>query len=261
MTRERFTLEKYAVYHYCGERNGLGQGVAHYESGTGNKGSFPIDTRQPALGQFARRYNLDLYRDCPREHPKLAARIATLLANTQRVEPVPAYLRGYSDAPQAGRMGDRGENFAALVNAICQDETKTAYLSWLQELRPEEVTDVGVLRGALGEPLFVLREGGREFSRARLERRHPAVRGARRGVLSAGHAEADDHRGDRERRAPEPPGSARGVVAESIRTNRHTDHCHHAFASSGRVASAGRNTRRRSSANETKRRANLKSGL
>ena len=40
---------------------------------------------------------------------------------------------------------------------------KDIYLSWLRELRPEEVDDVGVLRGAVGEPLFMLRESGREF--------------------------------------------------------------------------------------------------
>jgi predicted ATPase len=34
---------------------------------------------------------------------------------------------------------------------------------WLQELRPQEVEDVITLTGAIGEPLFALREGGREF--------------------------------------------------------------------------------------------------
>ena len=164
VTRERFTLGQHAVYHFCAERNNLSRGVAHYDSGTGNTGEFHIDTNQPALGQFASRYGLDLYRDCPREHPKLADRTAALLANTQRVDLVPAHLWGYSDGPQARRMGDRGENFAALVNTICrEDKTKGPYLSWLQELRPEEVTDVGVLEGALGEPLFMLDEGGRRF--------------------------------------------------------------------------------------------------
>ncbi len=60
-------------------------------------------------------------------------------------------------------MGDRGENFAALIRTICQDQTtKAAYLSWLQELRPEEVNDVGTLSGAVGEPMFMLRENGRD---------------------------------------------------------------------------------------------------
>ena len=61
-------------------------------------------------------------------------------------------------------MGDHGENLAAVIDTLCQDDAaRNAYLSWLQELRPEEVTDVGVLRGALGELLFMLDEGGRKF--------------------------------------------------------------------------------------------------
>ena len=51
-------------------------------------------------------------------------------------------------------MGDRGENFAALVQTIYQGgKEKDAYLSWLRQLRPEEIDDVGVLSGAVGEPL------------------------------------------------------------------------------------------------------------
>ena len=64
-------------------------------------------------------------------------------------------------------MGERGENFAALVQTICKDaRTKDAYLSWLRQLRPEEIDDVGVRPGAIGEPLFVLKENGREFPAA-----------------------------------------------------------------------------------------------
>ena len=85
------------------------------------------------------------------------------LANIQEVEPESRRLREYSQVTQVGRMGDHGENFAALVQTICQDEqTKDAYLSWLRQLRPEEIDDVGVLRGAVNEPLFMLRENGRE---------------------------------------------------------------------------------------------------
>ena len=62
------------------------------------------------------------------------------------------------------RMGDHGENFAAPVRTICKDNrANDAYLSWLRQLRPEEIDDVGVRPGAMGEPLFVLRENGREF--------------------------------------------------------------------------------------------------
>ena len=98
------------------------------------------------------------------EGADLARRVAALLANTQRVDPSLSMLQQYSPAHDARRMGDRGENFAALIKAICQDDrSKEAYLAWLRQLRPEEVDDVGTLSGAVGEPLFVLRENGREF--------------------------------------------------------------------------------------------------
>ena len=72
-------------------------------------------------------------------------------------------LRGDSQALQIDRMGERGENFAALVKAIGKDSaTKDAYLSWLRQLRPAEVDDVGTLSGAVGEPLFALYEHGRK---------------------------------------------------------------------------------------------------
>ena len=61
-------------------------------------------------------------------------------------------------------MGSHGENFAALIKTICEDKrTKDAYLCWLRQLRPEEVDDVGTLTGAVGEPMFMLREKGKEF--------------------------------------------------------------------------------------------------
>ena len=61
-------------------------------------------------------------------------------------------------------MGNHGENFAALIKTICQDEKlKDTYLAWLRQLRPEEVDDVGTLPGVVGEPMFMLRESGRKF--------------------------------------------------------------------------------------------------
>ena len=82
------------------------------------------------------------------------------------MDPSPPVLQRYSLSHHVERLGDRGENFAALVQTICQDEkAKSAYLSWLQELRPDEVDDVGTLSGAVGEPLFMLREKGQTFPR------------------------------------------------------------------------------------------------
>ena len=99
------------------------------------------------------------------EDAAAAAKVADQLADVQRVHPSPDVLRGYSQAREVRRLGERGENFAALVDTICADPAaKEAYLEWMRELRPEEVDDVRTLKGALGEPIFMLREGGRDFA-------------------------------------------------------------------------------------------------
>ena len=89
--------------------------------------------------------------------------VARMLAGIRRVEPELRFLRDYARVGKVQSLGDRGENFAAVVQAICDRDDKDVYLSWLRELRPEQVDDVGVLRGAVGEPLFMLRENGREL--------------------------------------------------------------------------------------------------
>lgn len=86
------------------------------------------------------------------------------LNNMQFYELMPDTLRRYGTAVDFPSMGEHGENFASLVRHICSDaKRKKAYLSWLRELRPQEVDDVTTLSGALGEPMFALQEGGREF--------------------------------------------------------------------------------------------------
>ena len=73
-------------------------------------------------------------------------------------------LRRYGAAADIKVMGNRGENFACIVRHICGDpKTKGAYLNWLRELRPHEVDDVTTLTGAVGEPMFALKESAREF--------------------------------------------------------------------------------------------------
>jgi energy-coupling factor transporter ATP-binding protein EcfA2 len=85
------------------------------------------------------------------------------LSNMQRVDLSVPLLRDYSQARTAPRLGERGENFAALVQAILSEEPlKSAYVSWLRQLTPVELDDVTTLKGALGEPLFTLREGGHD---------------------------------------------------------------------------------------------------
>ena len=90
--------------------------------------------------------------------------LAKSFSNSQSIAPEPNILRGYSRSDRTRRMGDNGENFASLIKSICQDEkTKDAYLSWLRHFQPEEVDNVGTLSGAVDEPMFMLRENGRDF--------------------------------------------------------------------------------------------------
>ena len=129
-----------------------------YYPGTQEKKWIGIDHDRPAIGQFV---DHPLIKRC---HSKVAANVCAFLANAQRVAPSPPVLQQYSQAHRVQRLGEHGENFAALVRTICSDEReKGAYLAWLQELRPDEVQDVGTLSGAIGEPLFMIREGGRVF--------------------------------------------------------------------------------------------------
>ena len=95
---------------------------------------------------------------------RISSTLAELFSNTQRMDLAPDVLRGYSQPTPVQRMGSRGQNFAALIKTICEDKhTKDAYLSWLRQLRPEEVDNVGTLSGAVGEPMFMLQENGKTF--------------------------------------------------------------------------------------------------
>ena len=101
---------------------------------------------------------------CSKEHIEMIALCMLTLSNTQHLDPSPAILRSYSQAHTAQRMGERGENFAALVKTIITDVTeKSAFVSWLKELTPAELDDVSILYGALGESLFALKEGDIDY--------------------------------------------------------------------------------------------------
>ena len=95
---------------------------------------------------------------------RFSSALAGAFSNAQRLDLAPDMLRHYAQPTPVRRMGNHGENFAALIKTICEDHgTRDAYLSWLRQLRPEEVDAVGTLTGAVGEPMFMLRENGREF--------------------------------------------------------------------------------------------------
>lgn len=132
--------------------------VRYYPGQRGRQPHLKFEKNRPILHQLARNP------DTKASHKALIEAITASFTNTQRIEPIPSVLREYSVSQSARRMGERGENFAALVKTIIADPTaKSGYLSWLQNLTPTEVDDVLVLEGALGEPLFALKERDEEY--------------------------------------------------------------------------------------------------
>ena len=77
----------------------------------------------------------------------------------QTLDPRPGELRKYSSSSRALRLGESGEDFAALVEAICVSPAKKeALIGWLSELRPDTVKDVKTIKGAVGDRLFAIVE-------------------------------------------------------------------------------------------------------
>lgn len=126
----------------------------------GENGWCRDNDEHPVLTRATRQADSRLY-GTPSEE---AGQVARILADMQRIDPLPALLGQYSQAYEVKRMGEHGENFAALIRMICGNPaTKEAYLSWLQELRPCDVDDIGVLKGAIGEPMVMMKERGHEW--------------------------------------------------------------------------------------------------
>lgn len=133
-------------------------GVRWFTGKPGGLRTWPVNGTRPILWRFVEGAT------APEERRRVAEEIARQLADTLCFDPSPPMLRRYSELRQADRMGERGENFAAVVEALCADATtKDCFLGWLRALRSEGVDDVGTLRGARGGPLFLLRDRGREF--------------------------------------------------------------------------------------------------
>lgn len=181
VVRERFKVDK--ILYDTDSVDGLAQKDATVPVWCPVEGSHgwsvELQLTRPAVGQLVRGQwergfgnaedfaNLKRSETARGECVDHARGVSRLLANIQAVEPELPMLRAYSQVSEVRRMGDRGEDFAALVQAISRDDrAKDAYLSWLCQLRPEEIDDVGVRHGAMNEPLFVLRENGREFPAA-----------------------------------------------------------------------------------------------
>jgi len=100
--------------------------------------------------------------DLPKAVKDRIEHVRSALGDLQSLDPRPSELRMYSFASNVDRLGDRGENFAALVEAISRDPaSRSAMLGWLKELRPQEIDDIQVLPGAAGDRLFAVKEGSR----------------------------------------------------------------------------------------------------
>ena len=121
------------------------------------------DFAKPLFAEKSRPVLVELQgRPEAREFHHVVQDVAHQLANLQRIDPAPSILRDYSHAFAPERIGERGENLAALVEMFDADD-RSAYVDWLRELRPQEVEDVTTVRGALDEPMFAIVERGRDF--------------------------------------------------------------------------------------------------
>jgi hypothetical protein len=100
----------------------------------------------------------------PFEHRDAIQRAVELLQDTQKLDLVPTVLREYSRQLQTERIGEHGENFAALVKSILSDTTKReAFNAWLRKLTPNDLDEAIIKKGALGEPIFGVTEGRNEI--------------------------------------------------------------------------------------------------
>jgi len=125
--------------------------VRYYPGRKGRQPHKAFEKSRPALHQMLRD------RGVAPSDKAVIEKCIQALTNVQRIDPTPAILRDYSKAQLVKRMGEHGENFAALVKAILNDpKAHDEYISWLKQLTPAEFDDIKVLQGALGEPLFAL---------------------------------------------------------------------------------------------------------
>jgi predicted ATPase len=154
LRREVFVVGTAKVF----EIRSTGQFCLYYADPDSDPVTLPFDPLRSAISQIAK------YPQCLPQHLKLISDCVSDLSEMQHLDPHPEVLRRYSEQDTVSRMGERGENFAALVNAI---EDKESYLRWLQ-LTVSEFHRVEIMRGALNEPLFAIEQKQRLFAAPQL---------------------------------------------------------------------------------------------
>jgi predicted ATPase len=92
---------------------------------------------------------------------KIVLYVARSFYDMQFLDPLPAELRKYS--LKAWRLGETGEDFAGLIHEIESNGSKPALLEWLKELRPDEVSDLYTLPGAVNDYMAAIKEGNTVF--------------------------------------------------------------------------------------------------
>ena len=118
LLNEWLTIEKRSVFDSREIEQDSTAPVFKARYSKGKKGQPPIlqfAANRTVLGQIAHG-NGGKYLT---QHVDAAQAVCVALANMQRIDPAPSILRSYSQAQQISRMGERGENFAALVHTIC----------------------------------------------------------------------------------------------------------------------------------------------
>lgn len=133
--------------------------VRYYKGERGRQPHLAFEKSKPVIYQFLK------HPMCRKDDRGSIEALLHALSNMQRIDPTPAILHEYSIAQRVTRMGEHGENFAAVVNAMASDgSARSAYVSWLKQLTPTEVEDVEILKGAVGEPLFAIRGNGQVYA-------------------------------------------------------------------------------------------------
>ena len=82
------------------------------------------------------------------------------LRDVQRLDLSPGILRGPSRQIKAERLGEQGEDFAAVIaNIIKFPDKKEAIGKWLNLLTPSDIEEIKPLKTKIGDIYFGVREG------------------------------------------------------------------------------------------------------
>jgi len=106
-------------------------------------------------GLSPEKFNLDPY-------SVFVAHVFGAFWDTQFLDPLASELTDYST--KATRLGEHGEGFAGVIREIETNGSMPPLLEWLKELRPDEVSDLYTLPGAVNDYMAAIKEGVIEYT-------------------------------------------------------------------------------------------------